>query len=317
MRLRQFAEAEPVQAPRLASVSFSVDRNTSYPPLHFTKRRSTETLSRQQNVPAIPGTSDECRAMDESLFPVTKNATSSLVVQRAGSDTRSHVNSPNEGVVSLELVKDKHNLYQINSTAFLFEVRRMEALMDFRGVDGSPGSLEMIPMDVTESISIKRGVRAVIGRARKIDILINNAGIGLCGGIAETNLDEIKSLFDTNVIGLINVTQEVVPFMVERKEGKIVNMGSMLSYVALPWFGPYCASKSAVKAITSSLRMELDPLGIQVLHVSAGSVKSNLNDNINKRAALQPTKKGDSIASSLGNTMPSQMLPATGTEVGK
>ncbi|KAJ3031990.1 UNVERIFIED_CONTAM: hypothetical protein HDU68_009091 [Siphonaria sp. JEL0065] len=129
----------------------------------------------------------------------------------------------------------------------------MEALMDLAGIPVSPGTVEMLPMDVTERDSIKRAVRAVVGRASRIDILVNNAGIGLCGGVVEADVDQIKAVFDTNVIGLISVTQEVVPHMIERGQGKIVNIGSMLAYVSIPWSGPYCASKSAVRAITSSL----------------------------------------------------------------
>ncbi|KAJ3068455.1 hypothetical protein HDU98_008377 [Podochytrium sp. JEL0797] len=125
--------------------------------------------------------------------------------------------------------------------------------MDLAGFQVSPGSVEMLPLDVTERESIKRAIRAVMGRAGRIDILVNNAGIGLCGGTAEANMDQVKAVFDTNVLGLIAMSQEVVPFMVERGHGKIVNMGSMLAYVSIPWSGPYCASKSAVKAITSSM----------------------------------------------------------------
>ncbi|KAJ3205018.1 hypothetical protein HDU82_005463, partial [Entophlyctis luteolus] len=87
-------------------------------------------------------------------------------------------------------------------------VRRMEALVDFRGIDVTPGSVELLPMDVTQIESVKRAVRAIIGRAGRIDILVNNAGIGVCGGIADTDLDEIKTVFETNVLGLISVTQE-------------------------------------------------------------------------------------------------------------
>ncbi|KAI9333976.1 hypothetical protein BDR26DRAFT_867559 [Obelidium mucronatum] len=180
-------------------------------------------------------------------------------------------------------------------------VRRMEALSDLsefsnpqtgsNGGGGGPGGgrIEMLPMDVTDLESIRRAVRAVVGRTGHIDILVNNAGIGLCGGIVESNIGEVRSVFETNVIGLISVTQEVAPYMIDRGQGKIVNIGSMLAYVSIPWSAAYCSSKSAVRAITSSLRMELAPLGIQVVLVSAGSVKSNLKENMDRRAEKIPS----------------------------
>ncbi|KAI8617946.1 hypothetical protein BC830DRAFT_1111057 [Chytriomyces sp. MP71] len=153
------------------------------------------------------------------------------------------------------------------------------------------GSAVLILLDVKSLDSVKGAIQTVISATGRIDILINNAGIGLSGGVAETNPESVRSLFETNVIGMLNVTQEVVPHMLERGVGgKIVNMGSMLAYISLPWSGAYCASKSALRALTSSLRMELAPLGIQVSLVSAGSVKSNLIENIRRRTAHSPTR---------------------------
>ncbi|KAJ3247015.1 hypothetical protein HDU78_005666 [Chytriomyces hyalinus] len=172
-------------------------------------------------------------------------------------------------------------------------VRRLECIQDAQGCipPGSVGSIDLIPMDVTDAYSIQRAVRAVMLRSGRIDILVNNAGIGLSGGVSETSIDGIRRLFDTNVIGVIQVTQEVVPCMLERGQGgKIVNMGSMLAYVSLPWSGPYCATKSALRAITSSLRMELAPLGIQVSLISAGAVQSNFVENMKKKSSHSPTR---------------------------
>ncbi|KAJ3208936.1 hypothetical protein HDU67_006474 [Dinochytrium kinnereticum] len=181
---------------------------------------------------------------------------------------------------------------------------------------GKKGSIEIVPMDVTDSESVRRAVGAVVLRAGKIDILVNNAGVALSGPLSEMDLDACRILFETNVVGLLGVIQEqifllyyhsiltcipgfflakVVPYMVKRRSGKIINMGSMIAYVSLPWSGVYCASKSAVRAITSSLRMELIPFGIQVSLVCAGTVRTNLIENIHKLLSSYPQRRTNTL----------------------
>ncbi|KAI8854873.1 hypothetical protein BC829DRAFT_367347 [Chytridium lagenaria] len=160
---------------------------------------------------------------------------------------------------------------------------------------GQKGSIEIVPMDVTDSESVRKGVTAVILRAGKVDVLVNSAGVALSGPVSEVDLDACRVLMETNVVGLMGVIQEVVPHMVRRRSGKIINMGSMVGYVSLPWSGIYCASKSAVRAITSSLRMELIPFNIQVSLVCAGTVRTNLIENMHKLLDLHQSRRPTSL----------------------
>ncbi|KAI9362001.1 hypothetical protein DFJ73DRAFT_793116 [Zopfochytrium polystomum] len=158
-------------------------------------------------------------------------------------------------------------------------VRHPSRLNDFSGCYvPPPGSVELLPMDVTDGESVRRAVGAVVKRTGgRLDVLVNNAGVGWSGAAAECGRDEAGWVFGVNVVGLMGVTREVIPHMVASgRGGKIVNMGSVTSYIALPWSSVYVASKSAVRAITSALRMELMPFGIQVAFVAAGSVRTNI-----------------------------------------
>ncbi|KAJ3305138.1 hypothetical protein HDU76_005054 [Blyttiomyces sp. JEL0837] len=166
-------------------------------------------------------------------------------------------------------------------------VRRIEAMNDLDGIPCEPGSVEVIPMDVLDRESIRRAVGAVVGRVGRIDVLVNNAGIGHSGAMADCVIDDLRVAFETNVLGLMSVTQEVLPHMIARRSGKIVNMGSMVCYISLPWSGGYVATKAALRAITSALRMELLPFNIQVSLVTAGSVRTNIIRNTFRRYDLQ------------------------------
>ncbi|MGV2480613.1 UNVERIFIED_CONTAM: SDR family NAD(P)-dependent oxidoreductase, partial [Salmonella enterica subsp. enterica serovar Weltevreden] len=90
-----------------------------------------------------------------------------------------------------------------------------------------------------------------------IDLLINNAGYGAMGPLVEMPLDEVRRQFETNVTSLIALTQAIVPGMIERRSGLVVNIGSVSGVLVTPFAGAYCASKAAVHALSDALRMEL------------------------------------------------------------
>ena len=150
----------------------------------------------------------------------------------------------------------------------------------------SPESLEDLnsekirtaQLDVTDPASIERAVNGALDLFGRIDIVVNNAGYGLIGPVAELDLDELRTQLETNVVGVVAVIRAVVPQMVERGSGRIVNIGSVSGVTATPFSGAYCASKAAVHLISDSLRMELAPFGIRVITVQPGAVESRFGE---------------------------------------
>jgi NAD(P)-dependent dehydrogenase (short-subunit alcohol dehydrogenase family) len=155
--------------------------------------------------------------------------------------------------------------------------RRLESLAEL-----ADAGIETVALDVNDAASTKAAVEAVMARAGKIDVLINNAGINYFGPILETPVDQVRDVFQTNVVGLHRVTQAVFPHMAERKSGRIVNVGSVVGLLPTPFAAAYCASKSAVHMLSDVLRMEVKPFGIQVVVVQPGGVKSSIADSSSK-----------------------------------
>ncbi len=138
------------------------------------------------------------------------------------------------------------------------------------------GSLEVLPLDVTDPVSIQKTVSETIHRYKKIDVLVNNAGFGM-GGFFEDLMDkEIRRQMETNFFGVQNVIREVIPFMRQKKNGKIINISSIAGLYALPGFGAYNASKWAVEGFSESLYYELKPFGIKVCLIEPGSYKTEI-----------------------------------------
>ncbi|KXS12301.1 NAD dependent epimerase/dehydratase family protein [Gonapodya prolifera JEL478] len=140
-------------------------------------------------------------------------------------------------------------------------------------VDG----VKKVQMDVTDGASVKRAVEEVLGEVGRVDILVNNAGINFVGAVLDTDIDEAKGMFDANVFGALRVCQAVAPHMIKRRKGTIVNVGSVVGEVAMPWAVLYASSKSALHALTDGLRMELTPFNIRVVCVKPGAITSNIS----------------------------------------
>lgn len=126
-------------------------------------------------------------------------------------------------------------------------------------------------LDVTSAESI----RACVSGVGAVDVLVNNAGIPVMGPIAELPLDELQRQWETNLTAPIAMVQAVLPAMIRRRSGRIVNVGSVSGLLTTPFAGPYCASKAALHSLSDALRMELKPFGIDVLMVQPGGVQSN------------------------------------------
>jgi len=137
-------------------------------------------------------------------------------------------------------------------------------------------NIEVVELDVTDSQSVDRAVAAVIARAGRIDVLINNAGL-LAAGVSEAfTPEQATALFDVNVIGLHRVTRAVLPHLRRHNDGLIINIGSVVGRVTFPFFGLYGASKFAVEALTDSYRYEVSQLGIDVALVQPSAYPTQL-----------------------------------------
>lgn len=152
--------------------------------------------------------------------------------------------------------------------------RRMDDMLDFNA-----DNIETIELDVSSNESVSSAVNSVISKYGHIDVLINNAGIGSTGPLAELSLDAIKKAWEINTLGQLRMVQQIVPHMASRRRGCIVNVGSVVGRVPTPWAGSYCSSKAAVHAMTNSLRVELRPFGINVVLVVPGAVRSNFGSS--------------------------------------
>jgi NAD(P)-dependent dehydrogenase (short-subunit alcohol dehydrogenase family) len=135
--------------------------------------------------------------------------------------------------------------------------------------------IKTLELDVRDDASVEAGVENVLAEAGKIDVLVNNAGIGSAGVTEAFTAEQAKVVFDTNVIGLIRVTRAVLPSMRQRRDGLIINIGSVLGRVTFPFLGIYGASKFAVEALTDSLRYEVSQLGIEVVEVQPSAYPTN------------------------------------------
>ena len=146
------------------------------------------------------------------------------------------------------------------------------------GTSRKGDGIQLIPMDVTDEASVREAIKTVMEREGKIDVLINNAGISSAGPLEETSLAEAKSIFETNVFGLLSVTKACLP-EIRKSKGYIINISSIAGEIALPYRGIYSASKFAVEALTESLSMETSPFGVKVLLIQPGDLNTNINQN--------------------------------------
>lgn len=150
-----------------------------------------------------------------------------------------------------------------------------------RNIEGKTDSefLRYMRLDVTQQESISSALYDILEAHNKIDMLINNAGIGIAAPIEEIPIQEIKEAFDINLFGSIQMIQSIVPIMRKNKNGLIINISSIAGKVGLPFQGVYSSTKFAVEAVTEALSIELKPFGINVCLIEPGDYKTNVNIN--------------------------------------
>ena len=145
---------------------------------------------------------------------------------------------------------------------------------DLQEFSGSSQAL-VLKLDVTDNAQIDAAVKAAHDRFGRIDVLVNNAGIGYFGAVEESEEDQVRRMFDVNVFGLGRMTQAVLPGMRQRRSGSIVNIASLAGISPFPGLGYYCATKFAVEGLSGSLALEVEPLGIKVIVVEPSGFRTD------------------------------------------
>ena len=141
---------------------------------------------------------------------------------------------------------------------------------------GALENLHLTRLDVTDAGSITTAVGEGIERFGQIDVLLNNAGYGAYGALEAFTMDRIRRQFDTNVIGLMEVTKAVLPHFRQNRSGTVINISSIGGQITFPLGALYHGTKFAVEGLSESLHYELEPLGIRVRIVQPGMIKNQL-----------------------------------------
>jgi NAD(P)-dependent dehydrogenase (short-subunit alcohol dehydrogenase family) len=144
--------------------------------------------------------------------------------------------------------------------------------------------LESLELDVCDDGSVSRGVQQVMEKAGAIDVLVNNAGVGLMAMIEELKPDDLRRLYETNIFGVLRVTQAILPKMRERRKGRILMLSSVSGFLTPPTQGAYSSSKHALEAISNALRLELYPFGIEVILIEPGYIMTNFSQTAKELA---------------------------------
>jgi NAD(P)-dependent dehydrogenase (short-subunit alcohol dehydrogenase family) len=149
------------------------------------------------------------------------------------------------------------------------------------GVPGGHSPFEMLALDVTSDDSVAAAVQQLIDRHGRIDLLVNNAGFGVAPAAAEeSSLDQARAIFDTNFFGLVRMTRAVVPHMRRQRGGRIINIGSVLGFMPMPYMALYAATKHAVAGYSESMDHELRTLGIRVSVVEPAYINTPFEANL-------------------------------------
>ena len=156
-----------------------------------------------------------------------------------------------------------------------------------RGAQAGRREFEMLALDVTSDDSVAQAVAAVMRLEGRIDLLVNNAGFGVAaGGAEESSIEQAQAVFDTNFFGVVRMTRAVLPHMRAQGGGRIINIGSVLGFLPMPYGALYAATKHAVEGYTESLDHELRNLGIRAIVVEPAYTNTPFEANL-----LEPDTK--------------------------
>jgi len=150
-----------------------------------------------------------------------------------------------------------------------------------RALAGADG-ITMLTCDVTDDVSVNNMVAEVLKQAGRIDLLVNNAGVGLLGGAEESSTAQAQALFNVNVFGITRVTNAVLPAMRSQGKGRIINISSVLGLIPSPYNALYAATKHAVEGYSESLDHEMRGFGIRVVLVEPGLTRTSFEQSLTR-----------------------------------
>lgn len=145
-----------------------------------------------------------------------------------------------------------------------------------------------IPTDITDNNAVQHAISEVLKTETKIDVLINNAGMGMVGSVEDSSKEDILKLFNLNLVGAVQMMSSVMPKMRENKFGQIINISSIGSEMGLPFRGFYSASKSALDKVTEAMRYEVYPWNVNVCSLHLGDIKTNIAENRVRTKVSEP-----------------------------
>ncbi len=160
------------------------------------------------------------------------------------------------------------------------------------GTSRHPGTtstrFSLLQMDVTDEDSVTAAVQQIMEGEGHLDVVINNAGYGIAGAVADTSTVEMQEQFETNYFGTFRVCRTVLPILTSQRSGVIINISSVSGLIAVPFQAAYSASKFAVEGFTEALRMELKGTGIRVALIEPGDFQTGFTANRVRTSANQP-----------------------------
>lgn len=151
-----------------------------------------------------------------------------------------------------------------------------------KAITSPPDGVTMLICDVTDEASVKSLVDEVVRQAGRIDLVVNNAGVGLLGAAEESSITQAQRLFDVNVFGVARVINAVLPLMRAQKGGRIINMSSILGQIPSPFNAFYSSTKHAIEGYTESLDHEVRRFGIRAVLVEPGLTRTSFEENLTR-----------------------------------
>ena len=180
-----------------------------------------------------------------------------------------------------------------------------------KAVLDNSGGVTMLACDVTAEESVASLVSTILSRTGQIDLLVNNAGIGMLGGAEESSVSQVKALFDVNLFGVVRMTNAVLPSMRQQGQGRIINMGSILGVIPAPYSAHYSAVKHALEGYSESLDHEVRAFNIRVSVIEPAFVRTVFDQNgIEPDSPLVEYDRARAgLKALLGDVMPNADLP--------